>query len=539
MRLVVLLRGARIAECLCSEAPVVLGSEPGCAVRLEDERVAPKHAIIQAGDSGKWTIRPVDGATGVTLNGGALSDEAELHHGDRVGLHDFTILVYEESGDRVVTTTTASGSGMSVEMMTRFVRFQLPHGSQIKKPEEPVTLASAQLVKLARLSAGLAQCETVEAVMELSLQTLMAAFGAYRIWIGVRRVNYGAMEYIEGRLATGHTSELPEIGENLKPRVLDRGQYVLIPFVAPEAPYSVMAGPLAGPDGTLGMAFLDTSETNRRYEAADLDVLCVMLSLIGGQLDAIFRQQARVRAATADGEVLVAHAIQSRLTPRKLPQWEELQFGAFREPGREKTSDYYDVVRLSNQMAGVLIAHTAATGPLPSMLIAQAHAAFRTSAMHLDSPHVFLRSMNFLLCDGQGDRPLDCFAGVIDPASGDLRYSLAGHIGAYIIGNRGEERRLGPPEGLPPLGMSKGASYPLLSENLDHEETLVLYTSGVVTTRNSKGEVFGEDRFISVLCDGFGQLASAMLKDMLTDLRNFTEGGSQPDDITVILAHRV
>jgi len=26
---------------------------------------------------------------------------------------------------------------------------------------------------------------------------------------------------------------------------------------------------------------------------------------------------------------------------------------------------------------------------------------------------------------------------------------------------------------------------------------------------------------------------------MLTDLRNFTEGGSQPDDITVLLAHRV
>ena len=67
----------------------------------------------------------------------------------------------------------------------------------------------------------------------------------------------------------------------------------------------------------------------------------------------------------------------------------------------------------------------------------------------------------------------------------------------------------------------------------------MLFTPGVTTAKNRQGETFGEERFINILCDGFGQLASAMLKEMLTDLRNFTEGGQQPDDITVILAHRV
>lgn len=68
---------------------------------------------------------------------------------------------------------------------------------------------------------------------------------------------------------------------------------------------------------------------------------------------------------------------------------------------------------------------------------------------------------------------------------------------------------------------------------------MVLFTPGVTTAKNRRDETFGEERFVNILCDGFGQLASAMLKDMLTDLRNFTEQGSQPDDITVILAHRV
>jgi len=73
---------------------------------------------------------------------------------------------------------------------------------------------------------------------------------------------------------------------------------------------------------------------------------------------------------------------------------------------------------------------------------------------------------------------------------------------------------------------------------LKRGETLALFTPGVVTAHNSTGETFGEERFVNILCDGFGQLASNMLKEMLQDLRQFTEGGTQPDDITVILAHR-
>ena len=79
----------------------------------------------------------------------------------------------------------------------------------------------------------------------------------------------------------------------------------------------------------------------------------------------------------------------------------------------------------------------------------------------------------------------------------------------------------------------------MLRETIEPGESLVVFTPGVTTAKNSKGETFGEERFVNILCDGFGQLASNMLKEMLSDLRNFTEGGLQPDDITMLLAHRV
>jgi sigma-B regulation protein RsbU (phosphoserine phosphatase) len=128
---------------------------------------------------------------------------------------------------------------------------------------------------------------------------------------------------------------------------------------------------------------------------------------------------------------------------------------------------------------------------------------------------------------------------VIEPSTGNMRYARAGKMGAYIISNRGEERGLGTAELTPALAIKKEPIYNLHPERLESGETLVLFTPGVVTARNSKGEVFGEDRFVNILCDGFAQRASNMLKEMHHDLRQFTEAGTQPDDITVILAHRL
>ncbi len=176
---------------------------------------------------------------------------------------------------------------------------------------------------------------------------------------------------------------------------------------------------------------------------------------------------------------------------------------------------------------------------MPSMLISQLQAGFRSAAMHIDAPHIFMRCMKRLLYDGAKDHPLECFVGIIDPDTGEIRYAIAGTPGVYIIGQRGDERSLRPDQPAPSLGLVKAAVFPSTPEQLGHDETLVVFTPGVTTAKNRDGETFGEERFVNILCDGFGQLASSMLKELLTDLRNFTEGGSQPNDVTVLLTHRL
>ncbi len=537
MRLIVLQSDAMIGDVVCGREAVYVGSREGCRIHLPDGRIAAQQAVIRPEAEDTWLLEQLDPTCQVFVNGTTVVDRMQLKTGDEIQLLDYSVRVYPDYDESAAPRVAFGTSRVQLE---RFAQSKLPFGAVLKRAEEALAVAPGQLDGISRASVAAAGCTTVQELMDNALQHLLAVFVAQRAWIGVRRINYGPMEYEEGRLITGQPTDLPELGNELKPRAIDRAQFILVPVVSREDQTSALAGPLLGPDGKLGMVYMDSGDSGRHYDARDLDYFIIQLNVIAYQLDAIFKTVARNRAALIDGQVSVAHEIQARLTPRKLPQWDgQLVLGAFREPGRERTGNIYDIVRLSNGLAGFMVAHTPATGPLPSMLMAQAQTAFRSAVMHQDNPAVCLRMLNWMLFDGQKDHPLECLVGVIDPDNGLMRYSVAGHLGAYIIDQRGEPRQLGGEEPSPALGLVKSTAYPLLPEQLEPGETLVLFTPGVVTAKNRRDEVFGEERFVTILCDGFGQLASTMLKELLTDLRNFTEGGQQPDDITVILAHRV
>lgn len=541
MRLVVLQHGHELGEVEAGSEAIYIGSGEDCAIRLPDGGLPLEAVMIFATSDDAWSVECLAEGIPCELNGNALVARQRLRAGDQIKIAEFLIraesLVAPAPQDAAQPAEDRPRR-VNIANLNRFVQFRLPAGTLLKKAEEPISIALSQRRSAVAANLRLAAAETVEQWMDPAVSVLFEMFGAQRVWLGVRKLNYGAMDYVEGRFSNGKPAELPETGESLKPRVLDRGQFIALSQGDEAGLSSVLTGPLAGPDGTLGMVFLDSGDTGRRYGEEELDGFIMLMTAIAGQLDAIFNQQAKTRAAMLEGQVAVAHAIQTRLTPRMLPQWEQLQFGAFRELGRERTSDHYDVVRIPNGMAGVLVAHTTAIGPLPGMVMSQVQAAFRMATMYKAGPQVFLRSVNALSYDGERDHPLDCFMAIIDPDSGEMRWSVAGNVGAYIISNRGEERPLAPPTPNPSIAHDKATVYEQYGEKLGDGETLVIFTPGVVTAKNSKGEVFGEERFVNIIADGFGQLASATLKEMLHDLRQFTEGGAQPDDITVMLAHR-
>lgn len=64
------------------EERVVIGSDENCAVRVESEAVAPRHAAVEV-DDGQVTLRLLEGGGGLYLNGESVT-RAPLVSGDEV-----------------------------------------------------------------------------------------------------------------------------------------------------------------------------------------------------------------------------------------------------------------------------------------------------------------------------------------------------------------------------------------------------------------------------------------------------------------------
>ena len=237
----------------------------------------------------------------VHLNGVLVTEKVRLRGGDQIKIHDYIIRTEPDPMRPAKPPAQPVAKRTSVARMTRFVQYRLPPGTVLKKTDDNITIQPEQVSRVGQTNVVLGQRNTIEELMETGLETLLEAFGAQRAWMGVRRVNYGTMEYVEGRLATGHTADLPETGENLKPRVLDRSQFLLLPYGDDSCPVPIVAGPLVGPEGTLGMVFIDSGESERRYEIADLDFFILLSNTLAAQLDAIFKKIAKTREAMLAG----------------------------------------------------------------------------------------------------------------------------------------------------------------------------------------------------------------------------------------------
>lgn len=131
--------------------------------------------------------------------------------------------------------------------------------------------------------------------------------------------------------------------------------------------------------------------------------------------------------------------------------------------------------------------------------------AIRAFAFQGLSPErVLLRAYKSLHGQGRGVEMTTVLFALIDPASGELRFSSAGHPPPLLRKASGEVVELTPQFG-PPLGVYGDASYQVTEARLEAGAGVLLYTDGVTEARNG-ADFFGEDRLTAALVSEGGVL---------------------------------
>jgi serine phosphatase RsbU (regulator of sigma subunit)/anti-sigma regulatory factor (Ser/Thr protein kinase) len=253
-----------------------------------------------------------------------------------------------------------------------------------------------------------------------------------------------------------------------------------------------------------------------------------------GQL--IRERQAEVQErGRIEQELQVAQMIQKNFLPRSVPELPGWLVAADYRPARAVGGDFYDFVDLRDGRIGLLIGDVTDKGIPAAMVMAATKSLLRASAQRLVDPAVVLARVNDQLCPEIPENMfVTCFYGVLDPATGGLRYANAGHNLPLVqtAGEASELRATGMP-----LGLMAEMEYEEHEATLAQGARVLLYSDGLVEAHDSDREMFGTARVADVLRaqaspDGIVRL-------LLDALDRFTaESAEQEDDITLVALER-
>jgi sigma-B regulation protein RsbU (phosphoserine phosphatase) len=206
------------------------------------------------------------------------------------------------------------------------------------------------------------------------------------------------------------------------------------------------------------------------------------------------------------------------------------------EPAGLVSGDYCDLIAPSPDATPVvLLGDITGKGVAASMLMAHLHATFRSLATVTRSVTDLVSKANRVFC--QGALPSHFATLVCGAVGGDgaVEVCNAGHCLPLHVGAGGVSRV--DSTGLP-LGVFADGDYVSRTLRLSPSDSLVLYTDGVSEAFNPSRQQYGTDRLADLLDGKRGLAPSALVGEVVEDVKRFREGGAKTDDLTVMVIRR-
>jgi PAS domain S-box-containing protein len=261
---------------------------------------------------------------------------------------------------------------------------------------------------------------------------------------------------------------------------------------------------------------------------------------LGVQYDVTEQKREAQERERIEQELRIARLIQQTLLPKTLPELPGYDVAAYYQPAREVGGDFYDFLELEDGRLGLVVGDVTDKGVPAALVMATTRTMLRAAAQRLFSPGEVLRRANdALVTDIPPNMFITCLYAILEPTSGRIVYSNAGHDLPY-------RRRVGRSEGAAeelratgmPLGLMPEMSYEEKEIVLEAGESVLFYSDGLVEAHDPQREMFGFPR-LQGLVGTHRSGGSSLIGFLLSELGRFTgEEWEQEDDITLVTLER-
>ena len=244
--------------------------------------------------------------------------------------------------------------------------------------------------------------------------------------------------------------------------------------------------------------------------------------------------------ASIESELNVAQSIQMSMLPKTFPAFpnrKDIELYASLTPAKGVGGDLYDFF-IRDEKLFFCIGDVSGKGVPASLVMAVTRTLFRNIAMHTDKPSHIAETMNDRISEGNDNCMfVTLFVGVLDLASGHLRYSNAGHEAPYI------DKALLPCDHNLPVGVMPDMKFTEQEATITSGTTIFLYTDGLTEAENAVNELFGKQRLASVITEFMDSLQGRTAKSgvpqelvetMTAAVHQFVGETEQSDDLTML-----
>ena len=361
-------------------------------------------------------------------------------------------------------------------------------------------------------------------------------------------------DQIEIRLFDGRTLlQLPEyhrpvsesvwtwLEENPRPTEVRQGE--VLPWSDETNLHLLVVNPILAEEAQepLGGIFLLQNPALLIDISTDLQpALQVLASLIASALHAAEILAKTLEHQRVAQELAFAGQIQASFLPNQPPTIAGWQLAATLLPAKETSGDFYDFIPLSNDRLGIVVADVTDKGMGAALFMALSRTLIRSYAMEYepDAGRAFTAANRRILMDSQAGLFVTAFYGILDPISGELTYTNAGHNPPYLLhpeakSPTGTLARTGVP-----LGLFEEQVWEQESVQIAHGDTLVLYTDGITEAQNPAGEFYDEERLLDTIRANLGRSAVEIRDALLSAVSEFQGEADQFDDLTLVVVVR-
>lgn len=231
-------------------------------------------------------------------------------------------------------------------------------------------------------------------------------------------------------------------------------------------------------------------------------------------------------------ELQLARDLQASLIPREMPQPGQWEVAAFNQIANTVGGDIYDFVPLPDGRLAILFGDASGHGMAAGLVMAVAHASFRTQLDIEASPAAIFPALNRILCRTGGTRSFFSCCYVLLSPDGTYLATVAGHPPILKVDAAGHvTQRVG--RGAYPLGVKQGLTWEIVDGRLEPGERLLFHSDGLSEARNATDAEFG-DTYVETIAGWHPSAGAASLVDAIVgEWRLFMRGRPPEDDVSV------